>query len=80
MPGHRYVEDIDSASMLATKRLTGVAPEVNLKEFVTCMPMPSTNKASHSVFKPRGVVTKKSKTRVSVAHQKGLMSSKNFKK
>ena len=36
--------------MLATKRLAGVAPEVNLKEHVTHMPLPSANKAAHSGF------------------------------
>ena len=36
MPTHKYVEDNGPAMMLSTKRLAGVAPEVNLKEHVTC--------------------------------------------
>ena len=36
--------------MLAVKRLAGVAPEVNLKECVTCTPLPSANMAAHSGF------------------------------
>ena len=39
------MEEISSAAMLATKRLAGVAPEVNLRECVTCTPLPSVNKA-----------------------------------
>ena len=50
MPGHRYVEEISSTAMLAAERLTGVTPELNLRECVTCMPPPSTNKAAHSGF------------------------------
>ena len=36
MPGRRYVEEIGSAAILAAKRLAGVAPEVNLREHLTC--------------------------------------------
>ena len=36
--------------MLTTKRLVGVALEVNLREYVTCMHLPSTNKDAHSGF------------------------------
>ena len=50
MPTHKYVEDNGSATMLSTKRLAGVAPEVNLKEHVTCTPLPSVNGAAHSGF------------------------------
>ena len=46
-----------SAAILATKRLAGVAPEMNLREYVACMPPPSANKAAHSGFE-----TKKPKT------------------
>ena len=35
--------------MLATKRLAGDAPEVNLGQCVTRTPRPSMNKAAHSV-------------------------------
>ena len=65
MPACRYVEEISSAAMLTLKRLAGVAPEVNLRKHVTCMPLPSANKAAYSGFE-----TQKSKTGVSVAPQK----------
>ena len=39
-----------SAAMLATKRSAAVAPEVNLRECVTCTPLPSLNKAARSGF------------------------------
>ena len=35
---------------LAAKKPAGVAPEVNLCEHVTCMPVPSVNKEAHSGF------------------------------
>ena len=54
--------------ILAAKRAAGVTPEVNLKKCVTHTPPPS---CPHH---------QKSKTRVSVAPQKGLMSSKFFLK
>ena len=50
MSGRRSVEEIGSAAMLVSKRSAGVAPEVNLKESVTCTPLPSGNKAAHSGF------------------------------
>ena len=64
------------AIMLADKRLPGVAPEVNLIECLTHTPPPSVNKAAHSGFETQRRNHKKSKTRVSVAPPKGLMSSK----
>ena len=56
MPARRYVEEISSATMLAAKRSAGVAPEVNLREYVTCMPLPSGNKAAHR----KGLMSSKS--------------------
>ena len=67
------------AAMLATKRSAGVTPEVNLMECVTHMPLPSSNKAAHSVFETQKRHHKKCKTGVSVVPQKGFMSSKNLK-
>ena len=61
------------AAMLAAKRSAGVAPEVNL-----CMPPPSANQAAHSGFETQRRRHQKSKTGVSVAPQKGLVSAKNF--
>ena len=78
MPGCRYVEEISLAAMLATKRLAGVKAEVNLRE--TCTPPSSANKAAHSGFETQRRHHQKSKTGVSVAPQKGLMSSKIFLK
>ena len=71
MPAHSYVEEIDLAAMLATKRLAGVRPEVNLKEHVTCTPLPKMNKAAHSGFETQRC-HQSSKTGVSVALQKDL--------
>ena len=41
MPAHRYKEEIGLAAIPAAKRSAGVAPEMNLREHVTCMPLPS---------------------------------------
>ena len=66
--------------MLATKRSVGITQEVNLREHVTCMPPPSMNKAAHSGFETQRRCHQKSKTGVTVAAQKGLMSYKIFLK
>ena len=50
MPVYKYVEESNSATNLATKRLIGVAPEVNLGEYVTNMLTPSMIKAAHTGF------------------------------
>ena len=68
------------AAMLAIKRLAGVTPDVNLKEYLSCTPLPSVNKAIHSSFETQGRHHQESKTGVSVAPQKGIMSSKIFLK
>ena len=60
------------------KGSAGVAPEVNLRECVTGMPLPSSDKAANSGFETQRRRHHKSKTGVSVAPQKGLMSSKKF--
>ena len=44
MSAHRYMEEIGSAAMLATKRSAGVTPEADLR------PLPSVNKAAHFGF------------------------------
>ena len=74
--------------MLASKRLAGATPEVNPRECVTHTPLPGVNKVAHSGYETRGDIFysdgfyilhhQKSKTGVSVASQKGLMSSKKF--
>ena len=78
MPACRYIEEIGLAAMLATKRSAGVTPEVNLKEFVTHMPLPSANKAAHSGFKTQRRCHQKSKSRVSMASQKGFLPFKHY--
>ena len=47
LPGHRYVEAIGLTATLATKRSTGVTPDMNLWECKICMHRPSVNKAAH---------------------------------
>ena len=64
--------------MLAAKRSAGVAPEVNLHGHVTCVPMPSVNKAAHSGFETEQKCHEKSKA---VAPQKRhVLQNKFFKK
>ena len=63
---------IRSTAMLAAKRLAGVTPEVNFREHVTHMPLPSMNKAAHSGFEALRRHHQKSKTGVSVTPQKDL--------
>ena len=53
---------------------------VNLSERVTRMLPSSVNKTAHSGFETQKRRHQKSKKGASVASQKGLMSSKNFKK
>ena len=74
------MEGNGSAAMLATKRSAGVTPELNLRGHVTYMPPPSANKATLSGFETQRRHHQKSKTGISVAPQKGFMSSKNFLK
>ena len=73
MPAHRYIEENGLATLLATKRSAGITQEVNLKEYVICMPQPSVNKAANSGFETQRRCHQKSKTG---APQKGLMPSK----
>ena len=72
MPACRYVKENSSAANMSA----GVAPEVNLREQVTHTPLPSAHKAAHHGFGTQRRHHQKSKTGVSVAPQKGLMSSK----
>ena len=81
MPAHRYVTKISSAAMLVAKRSAGATPEVNLRECVTYIPLPSANKAAHTGFETQRRHHQKSKRVVPVAPQKELRSFKNcFKK
>ena len=47
MTAYRYIEEIGSSAILATNRSAVVTPEVNLRECITCMPLP---KATHAGF------------------------------
>ena len=69
MPAHRYVEE----NGLAFKMSAEVTPEVNLGEFVTCMSLPSMNKAAQSSLETQIRHRQKSKTGTSVAPQKELL-------
>ena len=55
---------------------TGIAPEVNLKECVTCTPVPSVNKAANSGFETQRRHQQKSKARVSVAQKRTYVLQK----
>ena len=66
MPACRYV--------IEAKRLAGVTLKVNLRECLTCMPLPSVNNAACSGFETQGRHHQKSKIGVSVAPQKDLCS------
>ena len=76
MPACRYMEENGSAVMLATMRSVSVMSEMNLRGYVTYMPLPSANKADHSGFGTQRRHHQKSSTGASVAPEKGLMSSK----
>ena len=60
------MEENGLATMLDAERLAGVAPEVNFRECVTCMALPSVNKAAHSGLETQSRHHQKSKTGVSV--------------
>ena len=64
-----------SAVMLAAKRSAGVAPVVNLKEYVIRTPLLSSNKAA-----PRGDVTRNPKQGYQWAHKKDSYSPRIKKK
>ena len=74
---YKYVDQKDSAAMLAIKRLVGIAPEVNVRD-----PLHASGKAQqweiNPGFETQGLCNKKSKSGVSVAPQKGLLSFNIF--
>ena len=63
--------------MLAAKRSAGVAPEMNLRNSLHAGDK-ARKRGIHPGFETQGRRYQKSKTGVSVAPQKGLVSSKNF--
>ena len=72
MPARRYMGEIGSAAMLASKRLAGVVPEMNLREHATCTPLQSANKGAHSGFQTRGEVTRSPTHGYQWTHKKDL--------
>ena len=66
--------------MLTDKRSVGVAPEVNLREYVTCKALLSANKSAHCGLEILRTCHQTSNIRASVVPEKGLMSSQNLEK
>ena len=71
------MEEISLAAVLAARMLAGVASEMNLRKPITHTP-PSTNIVADSGFETQRRHHQNSKTRVSEAPQKELMSSKKI--
>ena len=59
-PNQCLVKQNGSCTMLATKRSAGVTPEAKIREYVTCTPLPSVNKADHSGFETPSICHQKS--------------------
>ena len=72
MTAHSHEEENGSAAMPATKRSAVVTPDMNLIDCVTHIPPRNANKAAHSGFETQRRCHQKSKTKESVAPQKGL--------
>ena len=68
------------AAMLAIYTSKGVAPEVNLRECISCTPPQSLNKAAHSGFETQRRCHQKSETGVSVAPKMDMCPTKIFLK
>ena len=66
-------------AMLTIYTGKGVIPEVNLTEWILCMPPPSANKATHSGFETQKRHHQKSEIRLSVAPKFGMCTTKIFK-
>ena len=73
---HKYVDHTASAAMLAVNRSASVTPVVNLTNSLHAGEEAHKQRI-HPGFEIQGRHHQKSKTRVSVAPQKGLMSSKS---
>ena len=68
------------AAMLAIYSRRGVAPEVNLRERISCTPLSSLNKVARSGSETQRRWHQKSKTGVSVASKMDLCPTKINKK
>ena len=67
------------AAMLAIYKSRGVAPEVNLRKYISCMPQQSSNKAEPTLaLKPRGDVTRKPKQGYQWPKKMDVSNKKNF--
>ena len=75
----RNNKTVSNLNMLAAKRSAGVAPKVNLR-IPLCTGDEDASEGIHPGFETQGRPHQKSKTVVSVAPQKGLMSSIFFLK
>ena len=79
----RFVYDARYTELLENTKFdeTQFTQEVNLRQCISCKPLPSTNKAAHSGFENQRRCHQKSKTRVSVGPTKSTyVLKKNFKK
>ena len=61
MPAYRYVEEIGSAAILATKRSVGVTTELNHRDHETCMLYQVQIMLPTLALKPRGDITRSPK-------------------
>ena len=66
------------AAMLTIYTGRGVAPEVNLGEHISRMPLQSSNKAAHSGFETQRRHHQKSETGVSVAPKMDMCQTKPY--
>ena len=80
MPANKYMEENGLVAILATMRSAGVAPEVNLREYVICMPMSSMNKAAHSGFEAQRICHQKFKQGYQLSYKNDLCPQFFFKK
>ena len=79
MPARKHVEDNRSTAMLATKRSTGVTPEMNLREYVTYRALLIRNKVDHFGIEIQRKCHQRSKSGVPVTHKKTHDLLKYFK-
>ena len=66
--------------MLAIKRLSGVIPEVNLRECASHIPLPSANKSAHSGFETQRRHHQKSKHVYQWPHKRTWVHQHFFEK
>ena len=74
----RYVEEIDSVAMLATKRPAGVTPEVNLREHVILCFHQVQIRLLTLALKPRADITRSPKQGYQWPHKKTYVLQNTF--